>query len=48
MPRNVKKWDLPRKSCSSCGQSFTWRKKWTKVWDDVKYCSDKCRKRKNG
>nr|WP_232727952.1 DUF2256 domain-containing protein [Acidovorax sp. 69] len=22
---------------------FTWRKKWEKVWDEVKYCSDRCR-----
>ncbi|WP_407652599.1 DUF2256 domain-containing protein [Aporhodopirellula aestuarii] len=27
-----------------CGRPFTWRKKWEKVWDKVKYCSDKCRK----
>jgi hypothetical protein len=25
---------------------FTWRKKWEKVWDEVKYCSDKCRSNK--
>jgi hypothetical protein len=22
---------------------MTWRKKWEKNWDDVKYCSDRCR-----
>jgi hypothetical protein len=26
---------------------FTWRKKWADCWDEVKYCSDRCRKRKN-
>jgi hypothetical protein len=24
-----------------------WRRKWAKVWDEVKYCSDACRMRKN-
>ncbi|RYE16560.1 MAG: DUF2256 domain-containing protein, partial [Sphingobacteriaceae bacterium] len=25
---------------------FDWRKKWEKCWDEVKYCSDRCRKAK--
>ncbi|MBU1368330.1 MAG: DUF2256 domain-containing protein [Bacteroidetes bacterium] len=25
-----------------CGRPFNWRKKWEKVWDQVKYCSHKC------
>ncbi|MBL7744193.1 MAG: DUF2256 domain-containing protein [Chitinophagaceae bacterium] len=29
-----------------CRRPFTWRKKWQKVWDEVKYCSDRCRKNK--
>jgi hypothetical protein len=43
MPRGVKKSDLPVKTCATCGKLFTWRKKWEKVWDQVKYCSDRCR-----
>jgi hypothetical protein len=43
MPRGVKKSDLPQKTCASCGKPFTWRKKWAKVWDEVRYCSDRCR-----
>ncbi|MGR6088134.1 MAG: DUF2256 domain-containing protein [Arcticibacter sp.] len=35
---------LPSKTCTVCNRPFTWRKKWEKVWDEVKYCSDKCRK----
>ncbi|MEX3015689.1 DUF2256 domain-containing protein [Gymnodinialimonas hymeniacidonis] len=27
----------------TCGRPFAWRKKWAKVWDEVRYCSDKCR-----
>ncbi|QQL50285.1 DUF2256 domain-containing protein [Mucilaginibacter ginkgonis] len=39
----VKKQNLPQKVCVSCGRTFTWRKKWQKVWAEVKYCSDKCK-----
>ena len=35
---------LPSKICISCQRPFSWRKKWEKNWDEVKYCSDKCRK----
>jgi hypothetical protein len=41
--RGVAKANLPTKTCATCGKPFSWRKKWEKVWDDVKYCSDKCR-----
>ncbi|WP_081621338.1 DUF2256 domain-containing protein [Flavobacterium rivuli] len=37
---------LPSKPCATCGREFTWRKKWEKNWDEVKYCSDGCRKSK--
>jgi len=43
MPRGVRKSDLPQKTCLTCGKPFVWRKKWEKVWDAVKYCSDRCR-----
>ena len=41
--RMRKKHDLPQKKCLHCGLPFTWRKKWEKVGDEVKYCSDRCR-----
>ncbi len=41
-----KKSDLPTKICAQCGRPFTWRKKWERVWDEVKYCSDRCRSEK--
>ncbi|CAN7445715.1 DUF2256 domain-containing protein [Acidovorax sp. LjRoot38] len=41
--RMRKKSDLPQKTCQHCGLPFAWRKKWEKVWDEVKYCSDRCR-----
>ncbi|MBK8193802.1 MAG: DUF2256 domain-containing protein [Lewinellaceae bacterium] len=31
----------------SCGKPFAWRKKWEKVWDEVRYCSERCRNNKN-
>jgi hypothetical protein len=35
---------LPVKRCAACGRTMAWRKKWRLSWDDVKYCSDACRK----
>lgn len=29
----------------SCGRVVTWRKKWARDWDQVRYCSDACRRR---
>ncbi|WP_315861816.1 DUF2256 domain-containing protein [Flavobacterium okayamense] len=37
---------MPTKVCLACKQPFSWRKKWAKNWEEVKYCSDACRKRK--
>jgi hypothetical protein len=38
-----KKADLPEKICAACARPFTWRKKWARVWPDIRYCSDRCR-----
>ena len=43
MPKMRKKSDLPSKTCLACGLPFMWRKKWERDWNDVKYCSDRCR-----
>ncbi len=43
MAKMRKKADLPSKICATCGKPFAWRKKWEKVWDEVRYCSDRCR-----
>ncbi|TAF64688.1 MAG: DUF2256 domain-containing protein [Cytophagales bacterium] len=45
--KKPKKQHLPQKICLVCNRPFTWRKKWEKVWQEVKYCSDKCRKNRN-
>ncbi|MEM6822051.1 MAG: DUF2256 and DUF3253 domain-containing protein [Verrucomicrobiota bacterium] len=31
------------KICPTCGLSFSWRKKWELCWDEVVYCSNRCR-----
>lgn len=36
----------PPKPCASCGREITWRRAWARTWDDVRYCSDRCRRRK--
>jgi hypothetical protein len=43
MPKMRKKGDLPMKTCLACGRPFAWRKKWETVWEEVRYCSDRCR-----
>ncbi|WP_273567780.1 DUF2256 domain-containing protein [Maribacter halichondriae] len=39
--------NLPVKICSTCQRPFAWRKKWSKSWGEVKYCSEKCRRNKS-
>jgi hypothetical protein len=34
---------LPQKPCLVCGRPMVWRKSWAKNWDQVLYCSDRCR-----
>lgn len=39
----TRKGDLPQKVCLACGRPFSWRRKWARDWDQVKFCSDRCR-----
>lgn len=39
-----KKPHLPFKQCACCGLPFSWRKKWARNWDEVKYCSQRCQR----
>ncbi|MGJ5021691.1 DUF2256 domain-containing protein [Bradyrhizobium oligotrophicum] len=43
MPKMRRKADLPTRICAACGRPFAWRRKWARDWDEVKYCSDRCR-----
>ncbi len=44
--KDVKKQNLPEKICQQCNLPFTWRKKWEKEWENVKFCSERCKKSK--
>lgn len=43
-----RKADLPTKICTVCGRPYAWRKKWAKDWEQVRYCSERCRRQKGG
>jgi hypothetical protein len=32
------------KTCQRCGRTMQWRAKWAKNWEQVKFCSDTCRR----
>ncbi|WP_216914278.1 MULTISPECIES: DUF2256 domain-containing protein [unclassified Synechococcus] len=44
MPHHV---DRPTKTCPVCGRPFQWRRKWKQVWEEVRYCSERCRRHRN-
>jgi hypothetical protein len=44
MTKMVRKSDLPSKICLVCNKPFAWRKKWTRDWDQVLYCSERCKR----
>ncbi|WP_339807070.1 DUF2256 domain-containing protein [uncultured Marinobacter sp.] len=29
-----------------CLRPFTWRRKWARDWDSVRYCSERCRRQR--
>ncbi|WP_415375563.1 DUF2256 domain-containing protein [Patiriisocius sp. Uisw_017] len=41
-----KKVNLPQKTCPVCQFSFSWRKKWERNWEQIIYCSERCRRNK--
>ena len=36
---------LPTKTCAACGRTFSWRRRWARDWESVRYCSRSCRGR---
>jgi len=38
------KQSLPSKPCVTCGRPMSWRKRWARTWEQVKYCSEACRR----
>ncbi|WJI25011.1 DUF2256 domain-containing protein [Thermosynechococcus sp. B0] len=47
MAKQRRKENLPSKICLVCGRLFQWRKKWANCWPEVKYCSERCRRRRS-
>lgn len=39
--------NLPVRYCKTCHKPMVWRKKWDKCWDDVQYCSERCRRQRH-
>lgn len=48
MVKARRKSDLPVKICAVCGRPFTWRRKWARDWEQVRYCSERCRGARGG
>ncbi|MFM5364243.1 DUF2256 domain-containing protein [Aeromonas veronii] len=34
---------MPEKICPVCQRPFSWRRKWARSWEEVRYCSERCR-----
>lgn len=34
------------KACARCGRRITWRRKWARSWDEVRYCGQACRRQR--
>ena len=32
------------RTCATCGRTFAWRRSWAENWDEVRYCSQACRR----
>jgi len=47
MGRRTDRMNRPTKVCATCGREFAWRKKWERCWEQVRHCSDRCRKSRN-
>ncbi|WP_336749545.1 DUF2256 domain-containing protein [Pantoea vagans] len=38
---------LPVRYCKTCNKPMSWRKKWEKCWNEVLYCSERCRRQRS-
>ena len=43
----MKKQHLPTKVCPVCQRPFSWRKKWQRNWEEVRYCSKRCQSQRS-
>ncbi|MFO0876568.1 MAG: DUF2256 domain-containing protein [Gemmataceae bacterium] len=37
---------LPTRICATCSRPFAWRKRWARCWDEIRHCSDACRRQR--
>ncbi len=44
----MRRQDLPLKICAQCDRPFAWRRKWQRDWEEVRYCSKRCRGQARG
>ncbi|UTW06672.1 DUF2256 domain-containing protein [Pseudomonas benzenivorans] len=44
----MSKADLPLKPCAVCKRPFVWCRKWVRCRAEVRYCSERCRRRRQG
>ncbi|MGB1445984.1 MAG: DUF2256 domain-containing protein [Arenicellales bacterium] len=40
----MRKQNLPEKICPTCQRPFRWRKKWQRCWNEVRFCSKRCKR----
>lgn len=40
--------NLPSKPCQTCGRPMVWRKAWARTWEEVRHCSEACRRQRRG
>lgn len=40
--------DRTPRICASCGREIEWRRRWARVWHEIRYCSDACRRTRVG
>ncbi len=43
---SVRQSQVDRRTCASCGRVMEWRAAWAKNWDEVRFCSAACRRRR--
>lgn len=36
------------KVCAACGRTIQWRSKWERDWENIRFCSEACRRNKPG
>jgi hypothetical protein len=36
----------PPKTCAACGRTMEWRAAWAKNWAEMRFCSERCRRRR--